>query len=54
MALLVALPISSLSDTNALVVDTGISDSDKASSVSEADNPDSASATITITCTTVS
>jgi len=53
VALLVALPISSLSDTNALVADTGISDNDKASSVGEADNPDSASVTIMMTRTTV-
>ncbi len=52
VALLIALLISGLSDTTALVADTGILDNDKASSVGEADNPDSASATITITWTT--
>jgi len=52
VALLIALLISGLSDATALVADTGISDNDKASSVGEADNPDSASATITITWTT--
>ena len=54
VALLIALLISGLSDTTALVADTGILDNDKASSVGEADNPDSASAIITITMTPVS
>jgi len=49
VALLIVLLISGISDTTALVADAGISDNDKASSVGEADNPDSATATITIT-----
>ena len=54
VVLLVALLISGLSDIIPLVADTGISDNDKTSSVGEADNPDSASAAITITWTTAS
>jgi len=49
VAVLAALLISGLSDTTALVADTGVPDNDQASSVAATCNPDSASATITIT-----
>jgi len=44
-----ALHLSGISDITALVADTRILDNNRASSVGEADNPDSASAIITIT-----